>query len=69
MHLPCELLSVVDLDFATALNLPTFEWQGRRLIRRLALAVGDGRIIRVCYQVFPPDANSKEVVAWLASKS
>lgn len=69
VHLPYELLSDADLDFATALNLPTFEWQGKKLIRRLALAVEDGQIIKVWYPVFPPDANAKEVVAWLASRN
>ena len=65
VHLPYELLSDADLEFTTALNLPTFEWQGKQLIKRLALAVEDGRITKVWYPVFPPDANAKEVVAWL----
>lgn len=69
MHLPYELLSDVDLEFATLLDLSTFEWKDRKLIMRLALTFEDGRTIMVSYRVFPPRANSKEVVAWLASKS
>lgn len=69
VHLPYDLLSDANLDFVTALNLPTFTWQGNTLIKRLALAIQDGQITRVWYPVFPPDANAKEVVAWLARKN
>lgn len=69
VHLPYELLSDANLRFTKALELPTFEWQGKRLIKRLALAIEDGNITRVWYPVFPPDANAKEVVAWLAAKN
>lgn len=69
MHLPYELLSDVDLEFATSLDLSTFEWKDRKLVMRLALTFEDGRTIRVSYCDFLPHANSKEVVAWLASKS
>ncbi|KAF3042000.1 hypothetical protein E8E11_003622 [Didymella keratinophila] len=69
VHLPYELLSDANLQFTEALKLPTFEWQGKKLIKRLALAVEDGQIIKVWYPVFPPDANAKEVVAWLAQKN
>lgn len=68
IHLPYDLLSDTDLEFTKKLRLPTFEWQGKTLIKRLALAIEDGRITKVWYPVFPPDANAKEVVAWLASK-
>ncbi|KAH6643029.1 thioredoxin-like protein [Boeremia exigua] len=69
VHLPYELLSDADLEFTKQLRLPTFEWQGKTLIKRLALAVQDGQIARVWYPVFPPDANAKEVVAWLATRN
>jgi peroxiredoxin len=69
VHLPYELLSDADLQFTEALKLPTFEWQGKILIKRLALAVQDGQIVKVWYPVFPPDANAKEVVAWLAQRN
>ena len=66
LHLPYELLSDEHLEFQKALNLPTFDWQDKTLIRRLALAVKDARIVKVWYPVFPPDRNAKEVVEWLA---
>ncbi|KAH7086274.1 Redoxin [Paraphoma chrysanthemicola] len=68
LHLSYELLSDVDLTFAKALSLPTFEWQEKTLVKRLALAIEDAKIIHVWYPVFPPDSNAKEVVKWLASK-
>jgi peroxiredoxin len=68
LHLPYELLSDRALVFAKALKLPTFDWQGRKLIKRLALAIQDAKIIHVWYPVFPPDSNANEVVKWLALK-
>jgi len=51
------------------LKLPTLEWQGRKLIKRLALAVEDGKVVQVWYPVFPPDKNAGEVVEWLKGRS
>jgi peroxiredoxin len=68
LHLPYDLLSDIELAFAEALKLPTFEWQGKHLIKRLALAVEDAKIIHVWYPVFPPDSNAKEVLNWLAHR-
>jgi peroxiredoxin len=66
LHLPYELLSDEKLTFAKALKLPTFEWHGKTLTKRLALAIEDAKIIHVWYPVFPPDLNAKEVIEWLA---
>ena len=65
LHLPMELLSDARLAFARALDLPTFEFEGMVLIKRLTLVALDGRITKVFYPVFPPDANAQEVLAWL----
>ncbi|MBA2346266.1 MAG: peroxiredoxin [Rubrobacter sp.] len=65
LHLPYELLGDGELAFAKALNLPTFEADGMTLIKRLTLVIVDGRILKVFYPVFPPDANAAEVAAWL----
>ena len=69
LRLPYELLSDGELAFAKALNLPTFDADGMTLIKRLTLVVVDGRILKVFYPVFPPDANAAEVAAWLRSES
>jgi peroxiredoxin len=68
LHLPYELLSDEELTLVKVLGLPTFEWHGKRLIKRCALAVQDAKIIHVWYPVFPPDSNAKEVAKWLASR-
>jgi peroxiredoxin len=65
LHLPFEILSDERLEFARALQLPTFEVDGMTLIKRLTLIIRDGVIEKVFYPVFPPDANAEEVAAWL----
>ncbi|KAF2246665.1 thioredoxin-like protein [Trematosphaeria pertusa] len=68
LHLPYDLLSDEKLEFTKALKLPTFDWKSSSLVKRLALAVVDGKITRVWYPVFPPDRNAEDVVAWLESR-
>ncbi|KAF2112170.1 thioredoxin-like protein [Lophiotrema nucula] len=68
VHLPYDLLSDERLEFAKVLKLPLLDWKGSQLIKRLALAVRDGKIEKVWYPVFPPDKNAADVVAWLESK-
>ena len=65
LHLPFALLSDEKLSLATALKLPTFSVAGMTLLKRMALIVDNGRIVKMFYPVFPPDKNAAEVVAWL----
>jgi peroxiredoxin len=65
LKLPYELLSDHQLSFAQALNLPTFEVDGKRLIKRLTLVAKNGMIEKYFYPVFPPDRNAEEVLSWL----
>jgi peroxiredoxin len=65
LHLPYELLSDKDLAFAHTLKLPTFEWEGKALVKRLAMAVKDGKIVKTWYPIFPPDISASQVVEWL----
>jgi peroxiredoxin len=65
LHLPFDLLSDCDLHFANTLNLPTFEIEGKHLIKRVTLIVEGGKIIKVFYPVFPPDRNADDVLDWL----
>ena len=67
LHLPFELLSDSSLQFANALNLPTFEIEGMRLIKRVTLIARNGKIVKHFYPVFPSDKNAEDVVAWLQS--
>jgi peroxiredoxin len=65
LHLPFELLNDSSFALTGALNLPTFEYDSLRLIKRLTLVVVDGIIRKVYYPVFPPNQNAAEVIAWL----
>lgn len=67
LHLPFELLSDAGLELAGALNLPTFEVDRMKLIKRLTLIARDGAIVKVFYPVFPPDKNAGDVLAWLTA--
>ena len=66
LHLPFELLSDEHLEFARALNLPTFEADSMTLLKRITLIIDSGRIEKVFYPVFPPDKNAQEVIEWLS---
>jgi len=66
LHLPFALLSDGELQFVSALRLPTFEVGEMTLIKRLTLIVRDGRIVKVFYPVFPPDQNAQQVINWLS---
>ena len=66
-ELPYPLLSDVESRLTSALRLPTFEVEGMKLIKRLTLGTGRGKIEKVIYPVFPPDRNAEEVLAFLRS--
>ncbi len=65
LHLPFELLSDHMLEFANALNLPIFEADDMKMIKRLTVIAIDGMIRKVFYPVFPPDKNVYQVIQWL----
>jgi peroxiredoxin len=67
LHVPFEVLSDPDLAFVHALRLPTFEYDGTTLVKRLTLVLSNGRIEKVFYPVFPPDGHAAEVIAWLSA--
>jgi peroxiredoxin len=58
-------LSDEKLAFTKALRLPTFTVAGMTLLKRMALVIDNGKIVKVFYPVFPPDKNAEEVVAWI----
>lgn len=67
LHLPFPILSDEGLELTTALNLPTFEAGGMKLLKRFTLIINDGTITHVFYPVFPPDQSASEVVKWLTA--
>ena len=64
LELPYEILSDEKFELQTSLNLPTFEVEGKRLLKRLTLVVRDGLIDMVHYPVFP----SNKDVDWVLEK-
>ena len=68
LKLPFEVLSDADFALTNALRLPTFEFDGVRLLKRLTLVLSDGKIEKVFYPVFPPDKHPEQVIAWLEQR-
>lgn len=69
LALPFELLNDSNFVLTTKLRLPTFKFNGMKLIKRLAIIADDGTIRKVFYPVFPPDRNAEEVIKWLNNES
>lgn len=67
LQVPYPVLSDADYRLTEALDLPTFEAGGMRLLRRLTLIVRNGTIEHVFYPVFPPDESAARTLAWLKS--
>lgn len=67
LHLPFHILSDEALQLQAALDLPTFEAAGVRLLTRMTLIVKDGVIEKVFFPVENPPQNAEEVLAYLRS--
>jgi peroxiredoxin len=67
-RMPFPVIADPERRLGAALSLPTFEIAGLTLYRRLTLVADAGRVVRVFYPVFPPDANAGEVLAYLRSR-
>ena len=67
--IPYPILADPELRLAAAMRLPTFEVEGVRLYKRLALVVEACAIAKVFYPVFPPDENAREALAWLEARA
>lgn len=65
LGLPFEIVSDEAFALQQALALPVFETGGVRYLKRLTLAIRDGRIERVYYPIDAPAAHAREVCAWL----
>ena len=67
LGLPYEVLSDAGLELTRALRLPTFQVDGRTLLKRHTLVIDRGRIEHVFYPVFPPDQDASRVLVWLTA--
>ncbi len=64
-HIPFEILSDIDFKLTDTLRLPTFIYNEMRLIKRMALVLDGGKIVKIFYPVFPPDKNAETVLNWI----
>jgi peroxiredoxin len=67
LHLPFAVLSDVRFALTEALHLPTFMFEGVRLLKRLTLILRKGSVEAALYPVFPPDRSAADTLAWLGS--
>ena len=65
LRLPFALLSDAAGEFSNSLQLPWFEVEGMRLLKRLTLILAQGRILHCVYPVFPPDEDAERVIEWI----
>jgi peroxiredoxin len=65
LRLPFEIVSDEGFALQEALSLPTFVAGEVTYLKRLTLAIQDGRIERVYYPIAAPGAHAREVCAWL----
>lgn len=67
-RMPFPVISDEWFDLARDPGLPTFDFEGLTLYKRLALVAERGRIVKVFYPVFPPDRNALDVIDWLVAR-
>jgi len=67
-HIDYPVVADPERKLGAALGLPTFEFDGLTLYKRVTLVVEACAVANVFYPVFPPDLNAAEVVAWLRSR-
>jgi len=67
-RMPFPVVADPERKLGEALGLPTFEIEGHTLYKRLTLVAEQGRIEKVFYPVFPPDANAGDVLVYLRSR-
>ena len=67
LHIRYPVIADPERLLGAAIGLPTFEFEGQTLYKRITLVFEAGRIDKVFYPVFPPDKSAEEVLAWLDS--
>jgi len=69
LHIAYPVLADPERKLGAALQLPTFEFEGMTLYKRVTLVAEACAIAKVFYPVFPPDENAANVVEWLRSRA
>ena len=68
-RMPFPVIADPELRLRDALALPTFDFGGLMLYKRVTLVLEAGRVGHVFYLVFPPDRNAADVVSWLRERT
>ena len=68
-EIPYPVVADPELKLGAALGLPTFEFEGVTLYKRVTLVVEACAVAKVFYPVFPPYENAAEVVSWLEERA
>lgn len=68
LHLPFAVLSDHKLSFANSLQLPTFDVDAMRLIKRLTIIARRRIIEAVLYPVVRPERNAEDVISWIKAR-
>jgi peroxiredoxin (alkyl hydroperoxide reductase subunit C) len=66
--MPFPVIADPKLKLRDALTLPTFQFGGATLYKRITLVLDAGRVEHVFYPVFPPDRNASDVLDWLRER-
>ena len=67
-HMPFSVVADPERKLGAELRLPTFDFEGATLYKRVTLVLEAGVVAKAFYPVFPPDQNAAEVVAWLEGR-
>ena len=67
-HIPYPVVADPERKLGAALRLPTFEFEGAELYKRVTLVLEAAHVATVFYPVFPPDRDAANVVAWLTDR-
>jgi peroxiredoxin len=67
-HMPFPVVADPERRLGAELRLPTFDFDGTTLYKRVTLVLEAATIAKAFYPVFPPDRNAAEVVDWLSGK-
>jgi len=60
-----DVVSDINLRFATKLNLPTFTIKDKVFLKRTTLIIEKSVIKKVFYPIFPPNKHVNEIIKWL----
>ena len=67
--LPHAMVSDSKLEFQKKLNVPTFDFDGKIMYKRLTLVVKNSKIIKIFFPVFPPHTHIFEILEWLENEN